>query len=172
MSQPIFTKEQIDADFPEDEFEEDEEYGEEDYDEPEDEVPVGVSPDDPHAHEKEHVLTWEELESVDDTAAEKFYVKEWGGSVLIKGVSMEELNHVRRRSGTKQVRLSNTRSDVINREILIAGMVQPAVTAESYIILLQKSAGAIVRITDRILEKSGMGDIAEKARERRFPRKR
>ena len=170
MGQPIFTKEQIDADFPEeDEFDEDDD----EYDEvPEDEAPAGVSLEDPHAGEKEHVLTWEELESVDDTAEEKFYVKEWGGSVMIKGISMEELNHVRRKSGTKQVRLSGTRSDVINREILIAGMTKPAVNADNFHILLQKSAGAIVRITDRILEKSGMSDVAEKARERRFPSKR
>lgn len=170
MPKPLFPQEDIDADFPEDD--DDYEYDEYDEEDPEDEVPVGVSLDDPHAGDKEHVLTWEELESVDDTAEEKFYVEEWGGSVKIKGISMEELNHVRRRSGTKQVRLSGTRSDVINREILIAGMVQPAVNANNYQILLQKSAGAIVRITDRILEKSGMGDVAEKARERRFPRKR
>jgi hypothetical protein len=174
MNQPLFTREQIDQDFPEDEELDEDEYDfdEDDDEEPEDEVPVGVSPDDPHAHDDAPILTWEQLQSVDDTAAEKLYIKEWGGNVLVKGISMEELNHVRRLSGTKHVKLSGTRSDVINREILIAGMVQPAVTKDTFPILQQRSAGAVIKITDRILEKSGMDELAEKARERRFPRKR
>jgi hypothetical protein len=165
----LATPEEMDIDFPEDDI--DDEYDFDEDDEPEDEIP-GVPPEDPHAHEDAPIITMDQLAAVDDTEEEKFYVEEWKANVLLKGLSMEELTHVRRRAGTKQVKMSGTRSDVINRELLIAGMVQPVVNVQNYHVLQQRAAGAIVRITNRIVEKSGMGEEAEKARERRFPRKR
>src|SRR5882672_8749321 len=154
MPQRLFDQADIDNDFP-----------------VRDSAPVGVSPDDPHAHEEAEVITLEELQDVDDTAPEKFYVKEWGKNVVLKGISMEDLKHIRRRANTKQARVSGMRRDIMEKELIIAGLVQPAVNQQTFIVLQQKSAGAVASIANRIMEKSGMGETAEKARERRFPRK-
>lgn len=181
MGKPLFSQDIIDQDFgpgedaEEYDFDDDDEYDEYDEEEePEDAAPVGISPDDPSYRNgavNEEPITLEELEAVDDTAEEKFFVKQWGRYVLLKGISMEELKHIRRKANTKQAKISGMRRDIMERELLIAGLVQPAVNQSTFVILQQKSAGAVAEIANRILDKSGMGDAAEKARERRFPRK-
>jgi hypothetical protein len=175
MPQPLFPQDVIDKDFPEDEPEEDEDYdddGEDDYDEDENgELPPGISPDDPHAHDDAGIITLEELNEVDDTAEEKLYIEEWGKNVVVKGISMEELKYIRRKANTKQARVSGMRRDITERELIIAGLVSPPGNLQTYNILVQKSAGAVAKIANRILDKSGMSDDAEKKRERRFPRR-
>lgn len=176
MPQQLFPDDVIEQDFgpdedaSDDEYEFDDEY--DDTEEPEDEVPVGVSPDDPIRDRKIEVITIEELEAVDDTAEEPFFVKEWGKHVILKGISMEELRLIRRKSSTKQARLSGSRRDIMEKELIIAGLVQPEGNERTYQILVQKSAGAVADIANRILDKSGMGNKAETAREQRFPGKR
>lgn len=142
----------------------DEEYGgyDEDEDEPEDETE--------ELPDEVKILEFNDIVDIDDTAPEPFYVKEWGGSVVIKGITKTEFNQLRRVSNSKQNR--GRSSSVIEREVLMAGMVKPRLDAARYQILMEKSSGAILRLTNKILEKSGLADEAEKRREQRFPRKR
>ena len=178
--QRIATDEEIAEDFPELEDDGDDEDFDDDLDgyddedeEPQDRVPVGVSPDDPaYSQENAPVITLEELESIDDTSDEKFFVKEWKYNVVVKGISMEELRHIRRKANTKQAKISGTRREIMERELIISGLVQPPGNLQTYNVLVQKSAGAVAAIANKILEKSGMADEAEEKREQRFPRKR
>lgn len=144
-----------------DDFDEDFEEEEEDFDEdePEDEEP-----------ENKKLLTFEEIVEVDDTSEETVYVKEWGGFVVIKGITKSEFDYLRRQARSKANR--GRSNQVIEREILMAGMVQPRLTVERYNILMEKSAGAILRLTSKVMDKSGLSDLAEDKREQRFPRKR
>jgi hypothetical protein len=146
-----------DDDFEDDDYDEEEEED----DEPEDEAPDVESME---------VASLQDILNVDDTAEEKFYVKEWDKCIIIRGITKNELDHMRRASRSKNAK--GRSRDIVEREIVLAGVVQPRIGLKDYNLLLEKSAGAIVRILNAITEKSGMGDSSEKARERRFPRQR
>lgn len=151
-----YTKEQLD------EFEEfeDEDYEDDDEEEePEDELPEG----------HDHDLTFEEITAIDDTSEEKMFIKEWGGNIVIKGLTKTEFDYMRKQSRSKSNRGRST--DILEREVVLSGVTQPRLDAAKYQILLEKNAGVILRIQNRILEKSGLAEEAEKARERRFPRR-
>ena len=156
---PEFQEPDLDDDEEFDDFDDDDEDEVED-DETEDEVPENA----------EHLLTFDEIVEADDTAEETVYVKEWGGSVKLKGITKTEFDYLRRQSRSKANK--GRSQSIIEREVLVAGMVSPRLTIERYNLLMEKSSGVIVRLTNRILEKSGLADEAEARREQRFPRKR
>jgi hypothetical protein len=116
------------------------------------------------------VASLQQILDSDDLGQEKFYVKEWDSVILIRGLSKTEFDHMRKVSKTKAAR--GRSQDIIEREIVLAGVVQPVITARDYVRLQDKNAGALVRIMNAITEKSGMTDDSEKKREGRFPRKR
>lgn len=143
-------------------YDDDEVYDNEDEDtedEPEDANP-----------EELKILDFDDILDADDTAEEIVYVKEWKGSVVIKGVTKNEFDHMRRMSrNPKNKGRSNA---ILERELLIAGMVKPRIDIARYNMLQEKSSGVILRLTNKILEKSGLSEESEKRREQRFPRKR
>lgn len=147
----------------EEEYEDDdEEYEEEEDDEePEDEVPEG----------ERKQLTIDDILSVDDTNEEPLYIREWGGNIVIRGLSKLEFDQMRKASKLKSAR--GRSQEILEREITMSGMVQPRVTSVAqYNLLMEKSAGVMVRILNAITDKSGMSEVAEQAREKRFRGKR
>jgi hypothetical protein len=141
----------------------------EDDDSVEDEIPESSMEEEP---EDDHVVSWDEIAAADDTAEETFRIKEWGGSVVVRGLTKFEFDDMRRKSRNPKVR--GRRQEILEREIVIAGLVKPRIDQAKYNILQQKSAGVIVRILNKIMDKSGIenDNNAAKDRERRFPRKR
>jgi hypothetical protein len=116
------------------------------------------------------ILDFDDILDVDDTGEETIFIKEWGGSVIIKGVTKSEFDHLRRMSRSKQ---NKGRSNaIIERELLIAGLVKPRIDVARYNLLQDKSSGVILKLTQKVLEKSGLADDAENRREKRFPRQR
>lgn len=165
-----YTKQEIDelpefADTEDDEeLEDDDDYDDDEEDEeeePEDEVPDV---------ENMQVASIDDILSADDLGEEKFYVKEWNSVIIIRGLSKGEFDHMRKVSKTKAAR--GRSQEIVEREIVLAGVVQPTITARDYVLLQEKNAGALVRIMNAITDKSGMTDDSEKKREARFPRKR
>ena len=144
--------------FDDDEFEDDDE---------ETDIEDDVEDDQPRSIK---ILDFDDILDADDTAEENFYVKEWGGSIVIKGITKSEFDHLRRMARNKQNR--GRSNYIIEREVLLAGVVQPRLDAARFNRLQEKSSGAILRIMNKILDKSGLADEAENKREQRFPRKR
>lgn len=143
--------------FDDDEFEPDEEDDEE---EPE---------DDPALSAKD--LSIDDILLVDDTADEKIYIPEWGGNVTVKALTMNEFNQIRRMSKGKNVRTKSDSQRIVERETFLAGVVSPRIDRVKYEILLERNAGVIIRIMNRISEKSGINEGAEEKRDKRFQRK-
>lgn len=165
--QKIWTTEELDQ-LPEFQDSVDEEdFDDEDFDYDEDDV----EEDDEEDHKPEvKILDFDDIVNVEDTAEEAVFIKEWGGSVVIKGITKTEFDHLRMKARSKNAR--GRSNQIIEREVLLAGMVQPRLTVERYNILMEKSAGAILKLTKLVMEKSGLSDLAEEKREQRFPRKR
>ena len=150
----------------EDDIPDDEDYDEEeifddgtdDEDEPEDATPEEIK-----------ILDFDDILDADDTAEVTLFVPEWKGSVVYKGITKAEFDHMRRVS--RSPKNKGRSNSVLEREILIAGMVKPEIDIARYNRLQEKSSGVILRLTNKILEKSGLAEDAETRREKRFPRK-
>lgn len=164
-----WTMEELDElpEFQDAEPDEDEEYDDydgEDDSEIEDEIPETNEP------VEMKILDFDDILDVDDIGEETLYVPEWKGAVVFKGLTKNEFDHIRRMSrNPKNKGRSNA---VLEREILIAGLVKPRLDIARYNRLQEKSSGVIIRLTNRIMDKSGLSELAEENREKRFPRKR
>lgn len=152
---------EMDFGLTDDEEAEDSEDGEDEgtYDGYEDEIP----------EEHDHVLTLDEIVNAPDTEEEELYIREWGGKVVIRSVTKTEFDNLRRIASLKQNR--GRRNEILERELILAGVVSPRLTMESYQMLRERSAGPCLRILNAIYRKSGLEDLAEEQRERRFPKK-
>jgi hypothetical protein len=143
----------------------DEDRDEDDEREPDDE---GTDPD------EDHELDLDEIMAVEDTADEKLFIPEWRGYVTIKGVTKREFDFMRQKSRGKNVRTRSERQAVLEQELFLAAVTIKGknLILPQYNRLLNKNAGVMNRITDRILKKSGLEKEAEKERTARFPQKR
>jgi hypothetical protein len=160
-----FTKEEVDAlpefqDDVDDEFEGDEELDEE----PEDAKPEEL----PEGHDRE--LSFDDIIGATELDEEKLYIPEWMGTVTIRSMTKREFDEMRREANLRQNR--SRRSDILERAIICAGVVKPVIDHAGYERLLECGAGPMVQILNAIYRKSGLEREAEKAREKRFPRKR
>lgn len=166
--------EELDDDYDDDEFEDDD-------DEPEDEIPV-----DENAPDNSKLLSFDE-EIDEGEYEEKVRIPEWNSYVMIRGLTKPEFDDIRRktrvrtasggRNGKRPGMKSGVNRALMDREVFITGVISPEIDVPKYNILVERpgSAGVVLNIVKRILEKSGFGDDetdAEENREKRFPRKR
>lgn len=140
-----------------------ENFEDEEDEDPEDEVEDAI----PEEHDR--VLSFEEIVAAEDDDEDEMYVPEWGGKVKIRGLSKREFDHMRKQATLRSAK--GKRNDILEMEMTCAGMVKPTVNRQQYQILLDKNAGAMVRILNAIYRKSGLEKEAEQARERRFPKR-
>lgn len=189
---PSFTDRDLDEDVPDDGAAEDEEVyeiddgfdDEEDGDgEPEDEIPV-----DEDAPDNSKLLSFDDDEDDDEGSEERVQIPEWNAHVVIRGLSKNEFDDIRRSSRSRPApggrssgkatapQRAGVNRPVMEREIFIAGVVSPLLDTAKYNRLVNRpgSAGVILKLVNMILEKSGLGDDAvrsEEKREKRFLRK-
>jgi hypothetical protein len=145
--------------------EEDLDYADEDLDD--DDEDEDVEEDIPE--EDDRILTLDDVLNAPDLDEEEIYIPEWHGKFVIRSVTKTEFDHLRRLAGSKQNR--GNRNAILERELIIAGVVKPALTKEGYQRLLNRSAGPLLDLLNAIYRKSGLERTAELARERRFPKK-
>lgn len=165
---------------PEEELDDHRDFGIGDEEEPEDEVPEGYEedeePEDEAAEEEElpegydRDLDFDDIIGATDLDEEKIYIDQWEGNVYIRSITKREFDHMRRVSRSPK---NKTRAnDVLERELLMAGLVKPLIpSVEKYEMLMNRSAGPMVQILNAIYRKSGLEKEAERERERRFPKK-
>lgn len=184
---------------PEEELDDHRDFGIGDEEEPEDEIPEDYEEDDeeyddydtegrldrrggrvsrnteedeeeelPEGYDRD--LDFDEIIGATDLDEEKIYIESWKGNVYIRSITKREFDHMRRVSRSSK---NKTRSnDILERELLMAGMVRPIIpSVEKYEQLMERSAGPMVQILNAIYRKSGLEKEAERERERRFPKK-
>lgn len=96
--------------------------------------------------------SFDELAAKDDLAAQPLEIPEWGVTVMVRGLSRQEYVALKEQSGDDA-----DRADVL---LLTTCLVQPAVDeAQARRLLDEKSVGAIAKITQAIVEASGLGDL-------------
>ena len=99
------------------------------------------------------ILTRQEILEAMDLEPVEYEVPEWGGSIMLRGLSLAERQQmVPRIQGPN----GETQSDLAALWSVILGVVEPKFTAEDVEALRGKAAGAMDRVASEIIKRSGM----------------
>jgi hypothetical protein len=90
-------------------------------------------------------------------------VPEWGGTVLVRALSLQEINLCNKKS-VNETRGGEINPDVRNGWYLVEGLVEPKLTlAEAEEWLTEAAAGPVATILAEILTRSGLTERAKDA---------
>lgn len=106
-------------------------------------------------------LTIADIQAVVDLETREVEVPEWGGSVEIKGMSKRE-QQMLRKTATDPL-TGQIDPDKMEAAMLAHCLSEPSVTIEQAEQLMQKSASAIDKILNAIMDITGLSDAAQKA---------
>jgi len=108
-----------------------------------------------------HVLSMEDILTADDLSTTTVEVPEWGGSVKVRPFTKRQQVSIRKQA---QSSLQGGEIDVdeFERQVFLAGVVEPEITVDQYNLLLEKNAQAMDRIVKAVLEINGMAEDTEK----------
>lgn len=111
--------------------------------------------------ENKHPLSMEDILTADDLTVRDVEVPEWGGTVKVRAFTKRQQIEIRR---SAQASMQGDQIDVdeFERQVFLAGMVEPEVNADQYNLLMERNAQALDRITRAILEINGMAEETEK----------
>jgi hypothetical protein len=111
------------------------------------------------------LLSVDEIIEAKDLGEKEIEIPEWGGSVKIRGLGYGEFVTIRESAmvgGQQDER-------IFGRLLLAAAFVDPVLTEDQADALFNKSSIAVNRITDEIVELSGIGDNSFVDSEATFP---
>lgn len=111
------------------------------------------------------VLTAEALLAAEDIKRETIEVPEWGGSVVVQGLSVKAVNEANRRSMVN----GQVDAEKVTVQVVIEGMVEPKLNPDQGPQLAEKSMAVINRLGTRIFELSGIDSSTLQGAEARFP---
>lgn len=99
-----------------------------------------------------HVLSLDEIMAVDDRPESAFYVDEWGGTVMLRKLSIDQALLIRKAS----LNAPEDDREVESMILLLAyGITQPALTPEQARALLDKSVEAFNRLAKELSRING-----------------
>lgn len=105
-------------------------------------------------------LTAEAIASAQDRREIEVSVPEWGGDVLIRGLSYDQLAIARQQAWDAKKRETN--EDLLNAWCLSLGLVDPTISfLEAKDWITERSFGAVNSVLSEILTASGLGARAQ-----------
>lgn len=108
-------------------------------------------------------LTLDQINAIDDRTVIEVPVEEWGGSVQIRALTLQQINQCSQRAADEK-RGGEINAEVRNGWYLVEGMVSPKITlddAEKW--LTERSAGPVSAVLGAILTESGLTERAKEA---------
>lgn len=117
-----------------------------------------------------HILTVEEIISADDLGSETVDMPEWGGSVRIRGLSMDDIYKARKAAAG--IADAEERRAMVNLLFVVAGVVEPMMTPDMVTVLRGKSSDAVLRLIERISALNGATAEVRAKAEADFPAER
>lgn len=109
-------------------------------------------------------LTLDAIRDADDIERREMQIPEWGGTIELKALTKGEHQEARFAS-TKRGQID---ADLLEINLLCAGVVDPVLTKEDAGILKRKNAGVLERIMREILKLSKLDADAVSETDRRF----
>jgi len=103
------------------------------------------------------VLTLGQIRAVDDLPTERIDIPEWGGCVIIRGVSVERGFELLQSMQGDDGQIDNEKATLV---AFVHGVVEPHFAEADVNWLKQKSLGAVTRVTRRFIALCGFDDAA------------
>lgn len=110
------------------------------------------------------MLTFEAIQAVPDLKEEGVDVPEWGGRVTITGLTLGQMQEIRRAHTVAGV----MDEAAVQIGVVAAGMVSPRLTPDQAEVLKLKAAGPVIRLSTAVMRLSGMTEDATKKAEATF----
>jgi hypothetical protein len=111
------------------------------------------------------ILSLDEILAAEDVTERTVPVPQWGGSVKVRSITKRQMRDIKENSRDAD---GEIQEPLVEKEIFMAGLIEPAVDDAAYEKLLDKSAAAVDTITKAILESSKLTEGAVKAKEKQF----
>lgn len=108
-------------------------------------------------------LTLAQINAIDDRQIIDVPVEEWGGSVKIRPLTLQQINQCTKRAQDEK-RGNEVNAEVRNGWYLVEGVIEPKITiADAEMWLTERSAGPVSEILGAILTNSGLTERAKDA---------
>ncbi len=105
------------------------------------------------------ILTLEEIKAAGDLPREEVPVPEWGGSVVVQGISVAEGMALLRQMQDAKGEIDPEKAALL---AFAYGVVEPQISRDDLEWLKQKSLGAVTRVTQAFMRLSGLDQAALK----------
>lgn len=114
------------------------------------------------------ILSVEDIKAAEDITEFTLPVPEWDGAVILRTITKKEFDRISEMSKSEDPD-EGVDSEELQRLLVMTSMKQPKLDEEDYEEMLEKSAGAFLRIVNGVMEHSGLKGVAgQVAREKRF----
>jgi len=113
-----------------------------------------------------NILSLEQIREAKDVTETTIPVSEWGGDVVVRSVTKRQMKGSKNTAKGSDGELDD---DEVEKQIFLAGMINPSITPEDYEWMQDKSASSMTKVMKAIIGVSGMGDDAVKVEEKTFP---
>jgi len=113
-------------------------------------------------------LTIDQIVKASKVETEEFEVPEWGGTVLLRGISKRDQQLIWKDASKGSDDPSDMDTQLLNRLLLQHGMVDPAVDDDAYEKMSEGYAGTLDKIVLKIMKVSRFSDADLKAVQRKF----
>lgn len=110
-------------------------------------------------------LSFNDIVGICDVQTKQVEVPEWGGIVVVKGMSKRDQQLMRHQASGPGGPID---TDLLEKLWLAHCLADPAITVEQAGQLLEKSAAAVDKVLTAILEINGLSDEMQKDMVRRF----
>jgi len=110
------------------------------------------------------ILTVDQIVNAPDVKTEEMLIPEWGGSILVKGLTQAEV-HAAREASKVAEEIDEQR---LAMSMFLAGVLEPKITPDYYELLRNKLAGPVNRVGKKILQLSGLDEKTVKEAESKF----
>ena len=110
-------------------------------------------------------LSLNDILAVADVETRRVDVPEWGGTVVIKGLTKRDQQRLRKQASAAAGTFD---ADVMEHLILSQCLAEPVVTPEQAAQLLEKSAAAVDRVLTAIMDITGLSEAAQRSMSRTF----
>lgn len=109
------------------------------------------------------LLTLDQIAAIDDRQVVDVEVEEWGGTVQIRPLTLQQINQCTKRAQDEK-RGNEVNPEVRNGWYLVEGMVSPKITIDvAEVWLTERSAGPVSEVLGAILTSSGLTERAKDA---------
>lgn len=101
------------------------------------------------------ILTFENIIEADDITETEVPVPEWGGSVVVRSISYRKMGRLKKKVAEAKgdVEISDDDSEY-EKELLVAGLVNPTIDIDQAELLMDKSAGAVMKVLSAVMKTS------------------